>query len=200
MFNFSRVLNPRLALAGVVGCLLLAFLPAAHAQMRSAKRCEDIDVRAAPVDSTCRTKQDGEFQRYRNPTSGALGWRDLQSGGHIWYDTVKINAAQVEADAYCGKQPGQRVPTLEDYDLADTHGFVELVGTAVARIEKPLLYSSKIAQMAVGDRAIGFALRTGDYHGVPADQAFDNAVVICVSLSSSAPAVSDDLKLPTAPK
>ncbi|HEX4326829.1 MAG TPA: hypothetical protein VH105_08410 [Burkholderiales bacterium] len=200
MFNFSRALNPRLALAGVVACLLVMFLPAAHAQMRSAKRCEDIDVRVAAVDSTCRTKQGGEFQRYRNPTSGSLGWRDLQSGGHIWYDAVKINAAQVEADAWCGKQPGQRVPALEDYELADSHGFIELVGAIVAKIDKPLLYSSKIAQMAVGDRAIGFALFTGDYHGVPADQKFDNAVIICVSLSTSAPSIGDDLKLPAAPK
>lgn len=201
MLKLSRALNPRRALAGAVACLLFFFLPAAaDAQMRSARRCEDIDVRVAAVDSTCRTKQDGEFQRYRNPASGALGWRDLQTGGHIWYDTVKINAAQVEAEAWCGKQPGERVPTLEDYDLADSHGFMELVGASVAKVSKPLLYSSKIAQMAVGDRAIGFALFAGDYHGVPADQKFDNAVIICVSLSSSAPATGEDLKLPAAPK
>ena len=115
----SRVLNPLLAPLAALACVLFVLLPAtAEAQMRSAKRCEDIDVRVAPVDSTCRTKVEAEFQRYRNPTSGALGWRDLQSGGHIWYDTVKINAAQVEAEAWCGKQPGERVPTLERVDLS----------------------------------------------------------------------------------
>lgn len=193
-----RLLNPLLA---ALACLLFVLLPeAAHAQLRSQLRCEAIDVRVAPVDSTCRTKADAEFQRYRNPASGALGWRDLQSGGHIWYDTVKINAAQVEAEAYCGKQPGERVPTLEDFDLADKNGFIELVGAAVAKVSKPLLFSSKIAQMAVGDRAIGFALFTGDYHGVPADKVFDNAVIICTSLSSTVPPVTNDLTAPAKPK
>jgi hypothetical protein len=196
-----RLLNPLLAPLAALACILCVLLPAsAQAQMRSTQRCEAIDVRVAAVDSTCRTKANAEFQRYRNPASGALGWRDLQSGGHIWYDTVKINVAQVEAEAYCGKQPGERVPALEDYELADTRGFIELVGAAVAKISKPLLFSSKIAQMAVGDRAVGFALFTGDYHGVPADQKFDNAVIICVSLSTSVPPVTNDLKAPAKPK
>lgn len=194
----SRLLNPLLA---SLAALLFVLLPgAAHAQLRSQLRCENIDVRVAPINSTCRTKANGEFLRYRNPASGALGWRDMQSGGHIWYDTVKINAAQVEAEAYCGKQPGERVPTLEDFDLADKNGFVELVGAAVAKVDKPLLFSSKIAQMAVGDRAVGFAPFTGDYHGVPADKTFDNAVIICVSLSSTVPEISNDLTAPAKPK
>jgi len=35
---------------------------------------------------------------------------------------------------------------------------------------------------------------------VPADTVFDNAVIICVSQSSTVPAVGDDLKLPSTPK
>lgn len=163
----------------------LALLVPAQAQMRT-RSCDTLDLKKVEVGASCRTRAGAEFQRFRN-AAGALGWRDMQEGGRVWYDEVKVNAAQIEADPWCGKKAGQSVPSLDDYTTADEHGFLEVVADNFREVKNPLLYSSKVAQLAVGDRAIGFSADGRDLHGVRAEEKFDNALIICVSASSLVP-------------
>lgn len=165
--------------------LALAWLAPAQAQMRL-KSCDTLDLKKLEVGRGCVTRSGAEFQRFRN-AAGALGWRDMGPGGRVWYDEVKVNAAQVEADLWCGKKAGQSVPSVDDYEMADQRGFAEVIGDSFREIKNPLLYSSKVAQLAVGDRAIGYSVERHDLNGVRAEEKFDNALIICVSSSSVAP-------------
>jgi hypothetical protein len=157
-----------------------AIAPPAFAQYLGTSPCASIDLEKAGVGVRCRTSVGGEFRRYIDPASGALGWEDLGASGRVWYDEVKINSAQSEAAGYCAAKPGQGVPTLDDLGRASARGLKEVIKDSFKNVRKVLLWSSQIDADSGGQRAVGLAVDAGDFQSVPKSESFDNALVICV--------------------
>lgn len=167
-----------LCLLPLLACLCAPAAPA-QAHMR-APSCATLDLRKVPVGEACMTRTDAEFRRVRD-AAGALGWRDMQPGGRVWYDAVKAGAAQTQAAGWCAGKPRQGVPSLDDFSLASERGFLEVVGADFGGVKNPLLYSSQVDKTLRGARALGYSAVRRDFDRVGTDQKAGNALIICVS-------------------
>lgn len=66
----------------------------------------------------CETSKGFVFERLEN------GWEDLQ--GNIWLDGVLSNKEQDQGATFC-KNKGATLPTEKDFELAEDHGFREVL-------------------------------------------------------------------------
>lgn len=78
-----------------------------------------------PVGQVCRTAKGGRFKRYQHPTTGALGWQDLESKGLIWFDEVSKEVSQARAKEICQGQ-SLALPTTFQSLVAYERGIQEI--------------------------------------------------------------------------
>lgn len=152
----------------------------APAQFLTTAPCSSMNTQKAIVGARCATSSGNEFRRYLNPASGAMGWLDLGEGGKVWYDEVKVNSAQPEAARFCAAHPGQNAPSLEDFARAGARGLKDVLRVTIGTVHNPLVWSAQMDETSHGERAVGYALDTDDFHAAKISEPFDNAVIICV--------------------
>ncbi len=76
----------------------------------------------APIGTRCAYNA-FEFVRIQDEY-GAVGWKDQSQGGKIWFfHDLKELGYQTEAIEYCKSKTGQKLPSNEDFSLAESHGF-----------------------------------------------------------------------------
>lgn len=93
----------------------------------SSRACSDVDEKTNVVGTSCVTSAGVEFVRYRDPASGAWGWKDTGLNGKIWFDKVENHKNLEAAKSFCESSSNQVLPNKEDFELAEKHGFRELL-------------------------------------------------------------------------
>lgn len=76
--------------------------------------------------TVCITSRGFEFIRIKN-LKGVLGWED-KTQAVVWYDDkFERTVDQGAALNFCEKVPGRRLPLIGDFELAEQHGFREIL-------------------------------------------------------------------------
>jgi hypothetical protein len=99
--------------------------------------CSLLKLREVPAGTQCKTSKGVEFQLVNRDTTGASPletWKDLSSG-LTWYDNLPngfdgITSAgynQYEAFTICTLDLQRSLPTIDDFNTAETHGFREVL-------------------------------------------------------------------------
>lgn len=97
--------------------------------------CGAIDLRSAAAGTECVTAQNARFKLLQRKNGKEI-WKDLKSG-LVWGDEMTERASRKKANAECAKKVegenvagrihASRLPTLDDYAQAESHGFREVL-------------------------------------------------------------------------
>jgi hypothetical protein len=66
-----------------------------------------------------------KFERIKNPVTGETGWRDTVTK-LIWYEP-KDRRDQYDSEMDCAEKPGERLPSMADFAVAESHGIRDVI-------------------------------------------------------------------------
>lgn len=87
---------------------------------------------SSPVRDCASAAQNSQLGTRCQTSTGAVfvrvdyGWKDTETKGKVWYDDMAKNLNQYSSKKLCSDK-GQALPSKEDFQIAESHGFREIL-------------------------------------------------------------------------